>query len=1005
MQFSVYSSTSAGVWSAKRPVATFIGHPFWLWIEGGKACLMIDAVVLEYNPDTEEAVVEAVDAPSRRYRVSMPSQKGPQTCTNTESHSDTDKQQKQQQQQGSTGRRRLKYVDHLLNSRPVGRCVTVEPVHEETGDALLPLARLVHLHEAESLTSKSMLPGTITRVASRFVFIFCSFLPYEVVATREMFSTGGFLTNTTCVPPVTSSEATAKPGGEVKEEQQWVGLSVYFALHPMSFLVMEAFFAPSESSVYPAMKEQQHINSTRGGGSMCPYWRGYSRVALDDQRDPVVAHTGSVAAEGCPSDRLGTWHIIGKDPSHFFQPELSVQFVHCNELLPCNTVPPVLYQRSTFTVQLWCFWMLDGTHVSLRALDEDRHDVTESVLHIEKIENKDVATVTLDNLENREVVSFQVTIKNFKMQDVVCELTFMLHAECEGLETHLESKSVFVRRSTKGLTTVNKYATSKPTQKRDVLSRKFWTSDVLSPEDKIVGGFTDPGRSNQLLAEDCYEEMPMAEREIIVVDPEDTRLQAIAAAARRAVLGIIDTVVRVQALMWLVVSAYGGENLGESAEDYIASLRRQRGTKKRQRGGAQSNNGANVVRLGEVRRGVCRHRALLFKYLCDAVQLPCYLLRGEHQGPDDTVAERHSWNIVPLEGRRHLLVDTTLSPHKLEMWPVDAYKAPAFALLADWGKAHCIILHRAAERIHMLEECGRGATAVVRRGVLGGGLTCVVKVPRRNSDMDSLVREYEVLRKFRGSTHVVRCLGWSGGIVMEYFPTNLLSFMNHLIIREKRMSLSQQREVLLGVLAALKDVHTQGYVHRDIKAENVLVVVIRCSTCHSLGTVCHLCDVRAKLGDFADAVAVNPTTQLHKATPRVGTPPYTAPELEAELPFSFAADIWSCGILAVEMALMQLPEACAPPCSVQLGRARSDKREGSGDDDDDDDDDDNDGSGDKVAVMVDGKRVGPVRVPKLPCNPPPPKWQLDLVVAALQVNWRQRSTARLLHETLKNTFC
>ncbi|PWV11686.1 putative protein kinase [Trypanosoma cruzi] len=966
---------------------------------------MFDAVVLEYDRNAEEAVVETTDAASRRYRVPMSSSLWSFRSKVATSDAAVG-EGNQEPPSGKMKKRRMNYLDNLFHSTPVGRCVTIGPVEEmNTGSgedkrsSALPLARLVHLHEAGSLTSRSMLPGTITRVSGRFVFIFCSFLPYEAVATRDMFSTGGLFLDTTSAPNTSLRDWDETPR-PVNDEDEWVGRSVHFALHPMSFLVMEAFFTRNEG-----IQERRGAPKTLAACRNNNNNNRWSHPTRDQRRDVNdLASVQHEAADELNDGRLGAWKFTGVNPCRFFHPELSVQFVHGSSSLPWNAMPPMMHQKSVFTLKLWSFWMLPGTRISLRALDEDRSDVTDRVLCVEQEELGGMTAVTLDHLESREVVLFKCRIKSFKMQDVVCEITLLFCMEHMGYETQLESRPILIRQGLKGRAVVELMDRSQPCSKKDNLSRKFWTSDVLGPEDKITTGFTDPGRSNQLLTEDRYEELPMVQREIIVVDPEHARLQMFAALARRVVKGIVDTVVCAQVLAWLVASAYGGESGGINAEDEIVSLRLRSGLSKRRRGRPESKEGANVVRLGDVRSGVCRHRVLLFKYLCDVVKLPCYLVRGEHQGPGDAIAERHSWNIVPLEGNRNLLVDTTLSPHKVEMWPAPAYRCVPVKLSSNWSDCHCLLSNRSASKIHLLEECGRGVTAVVRRGVLAGGLTCAVKVPRTNTDLGSLVHEYEVLRNFCVSSHVVRCLGWSGGIVMEYFPSNLLSFMNHLIICGNRMSLSQQKEVLIGLLLALKEVHDCGYVHRDIKAENVLLVVIRCSTCHSVGTVCHLCDVRVKLGDFADSVAVDPTTHMHKASPRVGTPPYTAPEIDSEASFSFAADIWSCGILAIEMASMQLPETGVQEGCVKESYERS--MDCRNNEEEVNYQEDGDEAGNVVSAVVDdGVLVGPVRLPRLPRNPPPPRWQQKFVDGALQVNWKRRCRTGELLNILGGASC
>ncbi len=65
--------------------------------------------------------------------------------------------------------------------------------------------------------------------------------------------------------------------------------------------------------------------------------------------------------------------------------------------------------------------------------------------------------------------------------------------------------------------------------------------------------------------------------------------------------------------------------------------------------------------LGSVRIGLCRHKALLFKILCDLVGLECTLVTGYSTGG------RHQWNIITLKDPKtqedvNYIIDPT-SPH------------------------------------------------------------------------------------------------------------------------------------------------------------------------------------------------------------------------------------------------------------------------------------------------------------------------------------------------------
>lgn len=66
----------------------------------------------------------------------------------------------------------------------------------------------------------------------------------------------------------------------------------------------------------------------------------------------------------------------------------------------------------------------------------------------------------------------------------------------------------------------------------------------------------------------------------------------------------------------------------------------------------------NIVPLGCVTHGLCRHRSLLYKYLCDQLDIPCRLVRGTFQD------EGHSWNIVYL-ANQYYIVDIMHDPTQL----------------------------------------------------------------------------------------------------------------------------------------------------------------------------------------------------------------------------------------------------------------------------------------------------------------------------------------------------
>lgn len=86
------------------------------------------------------------------------------------------------------------------------------------------------------------------------------------------------------------------------------------------------------------------------------------------------------------------------------------------------------------------------------------------------------------------------------------------------------------------------------------------------------------------------------------------------------------------------------------------------------------------------------------------------------------------------------------------------------------------------------------------------------------------------------------------------------------------------------VLVALRDLHSQYRIHRDIKSDNILLAL----------------DGSVKLGDFGYAAQL--TAEQDKRTTVVGTPSWMSPELVVGAKYDGKVDIWSLGIVSLEMA-------------------------------------------------------------------------------------------------------
>ncbi|XP_068661870.1 probable serine/threonine-protein kinase SIS8 [Aristolochia californica] len=202
----------------------------------------------------------------------------------------------------------------------------------------------------------------------------------------------------------------------------------------------------------------------------------------------------------------------------------------------------------------------------------------------------------------------------------------------------------------------------------EVVAYRYWNYNALGYDDKILDGFYDlygvladstPDKMPSLID---LQRLPISDSiswEAILVnrgsDSDLLRLEqralAMALESRSGSRGVMWSDL-VQKLAILVADYMGGPV--EDPEKMLKIWRSQSNH-------LRSSVGNRVLPLGQLKIGLARHRALLFKVLTDSVGLPCRLVKGQQYTGLDDVA----MNIVKIDDGRRYIVDLMADPGTL----------------------------------------------------------------------------------------------------------------------------------------------------------------------------------------------------------------------------------------------------------------------------------------------------------------------------------------------------
>nr|XP_043630808.1 L-type lectin-domain containing receptor kinase IX.1-like [Erigeron canadensis] len=207
-------------------------------------------------------------------------------------------------------------------------------------------------------------------------------------------------------------------------------------------------------------------------------------------------------------------------------------------------------------------------------------------------------------------------------------------------------------------------------------------------------------------------------------------------------------------------------------------------------------------------------------------------------------------------------------------------------------------LVRATDNFAETEKLGEGGFGGVYRGFLQDSNTYVA-VKRVSKSSKQGIKEYasevRIISRLRHK-NLVQLTGWcheKGNLLLVYEYMKNGSLDSHLFKAKTLMTWATRFKIAHGLASALLYLHEeweQCILHRDIKSSNVMLDS----------------DFNAKLGDFGLAKLVDHEKGL-RTTKMAGTMGYMAPECAMTGKASKESDVFSFGVVALEIASGRKP--------------------------------------------------------------------------------------------------
>ncbi|XP_023760324.1 uncharacterized protein LOC111908739 [Lactuca sativa] len=572
--------------------------------------------------------------------------------------------------------------------------------------------------------------------------------------------------------------------------------------------------------------------------------------------------------------------------------------------------------------------------------------------------------------------------------DALSEEKLVVDNSC-GNNANTQSK----RHSERDLDNPKPRKSRRPTDIHVNQSSKYSTMSFCSIEDYLPDGFYDAGRDRPFLPLSSYEKsLHLGSREVIVMDREkDEELDAVTLCAQSLLYHLNQMYgstkdegdiylgkLQVASLLALFVSDHFGgsdrstmvdrarksvsgsnynkpfvctcptgnnNNIMKSTKQTVNSADDTALLCERSLQLIKARRNSIVVPIGTLQFGVCRHRSLLMKYLCDRMepQVPCELVRGYLDFAP------HAWNVIVVkrgDSDIRMVVDAC-RPHDIREETDPEYFYRYIPLNRINGDAHCSFpsLSAAYEDI---KEGDSSSTTLIECNLGSVEAAAKVRTLKVSESSAEEVRNFEYsclgeVRLLSVLKHpcIVKVLGhqictkWlpsqsEDGIPEHHRILQSAIFMEHVKggslkgyieklgrSGEKHVPVNLGLQIARDVAWALSEVHSKDIIHRDLKSENILVEMDESETCAVV-----------KVCDFDRAVPLRSWLHTccigHMGIPPpdvcVGTPRWMAPEVYRTIHdrrlYGLEVDIWSFGCLLLELLTLQVPYVGLPESKI-----------------------------------------------------------------------------------------